>query len=207
MSLAISFRYLGVTISSDLSWNTHITTITARANRLLGFIRVVARGASTNAIFSLYKSLVLPILEYGVPAWHPTTLTQIKQVERVQRTATRIALKQMRGEMAYADRLKALNWFTLSSRRDYLLCSFSFKCLSGICNCSMLSGNIIVNPRHPDSLTFQHLTSRTQSLFCSPSRRLPRVWNSPPSSVKDAAILSPFPAFLFLLKSSILSVQ
>ena len=34
-----SSPYLGVTISSDLSWSTHITKITKRANFTVGFLR------------------------------------------------------------------------------------------------------------------------------------------------------------------------
>ena len=51
-----TFQYLGIFISSDLSWKCHINSIVSRANRLLGFIRVVARGASTNAIFFSVQS-------------------------------------------------------------------------------------------------------------------------------------------------------
>ena len=32
-------KYLGVNISKDLSWNTHINNITASANRTLGFVK------------------------------------------------------------------------------------------------------------------------------------------------------------------------
>ena len=31
--------YLGVTISNDLSWANHISNITAKANRTIGFLR------------------------------------------------------------------------------------------------------------------------------------------------------------------------
>ena len=31
--------YLGITISSDLSWNKHINTMTAKANRVLNFLK------------------------------------------------------------------------------------------------------------------------------------------------------------------------
>ena len=47
------------------------------------FIRVVAGQASTPAIFSLYKALILPILEYGCPAWHPHTLKQEQQLSNM----------------------------------------------------------------------------------------------------------------------------
>ena len=53
LSSVASVQYLGVTISSDLTWNKHINAIVSRANRLLGFIRSVAGGTSTNAFFTL----------------------------------------------------------------------------------------------------------------------------------------------------------
>ena len=34
-----NIKYLGVTITSDLRWNTHISNICIKANRTLGFLR------------------------------------------------------------------------------------------------------------------------------------------------------------------------
>ena len=34
-----SIKYLGVTITNDLKWNTHINNICTKANRTLGFLR------------------------------------------------------------------------------------------------------------------------------------------------------------------------
>ena len=192
-------------ISSNLSWKIHVDAITARANRLLGFIRVVARGSSTFAIFALYKALILPILEYGVPSWHPSTSKQIQQLERIQRVATRIALKQRRGEMPYEERLRILKWSTLSARRDYLLCSFAFKCLYSLCNCESLVESTQINRRRLETLSFCHLPSRTQALFLSPSRRFPRLWDKLPHDVKEAAVLSSLSCFLLSLKRALLS--
>ena len=202
LSSVASVQYLGVTISSDLTWNKHINAIVSRANRLLGFIHSVAGGASTNAFFTLYKSLVLPILEYGIPCWGTHTQSQKQQVERVQRTATRIALKQRRGQMSYEDRLVQLNWLSLSSRRDYLLCSFVYKCLYGICKCESITDSVFVNPRHPQSLTFRRLPARTQALFNSPSRTFPRLWNALPPHIKDSAVTNSLSQFLRDLKVS-----
>ena len=33
-----SFKYLGVTITKDLKWNTHISNVCTKANRTLGFL-------------------------------------------------------------------------------------------------------------------------------------------------------------------------
>ena len=37
-SISDSIKYLGVTITHDLSWNTHISNMCTKANRTLGFL-------------------------------------------------------------------------------------------------------------------------------------------------------------------------
>ena len=37
-------KYLGVSISKDLSWNTHISSITTCANKTLGFVNQTTNG-------------------------------------------------------------------------------------------------------------------------------------------------------------------
>ena len=44
LEVVASARYLGVDISSVLSWNSHIDRITGNENRTLGFIRRTAQG-------------------------------------------------------------------------------------------------------------------------------------------------------------------
>ena len=34
-----SIKYLGVTITNDLRWNTHVSNVCTKANRKLGFLR------------------------------------------------------------------------------------------------------------------------------------------------------------------------
>ena len=34
-----NIKYVGVTITNDLKWNTHISNICTKANRTLGFLR------------------------------------------------------------------------------------------------------------------------------------------------------------------------
>ena len=34
-----NIKYLGVTITNDLKWNTHVSNICTKANRTLGFLR------------------------------------------------------------------------------------------------------------------------------------------------------------------------
>ena len=80
-----SIKYLGVTISKDLKWNTHISYVCTKANRTLGFLRQKLSSyiyftappaplppSPTKDVKKMaYKGLVQPILDYASPVWDP----------------------------------------------------------------------------------------------------------------------------------------
>ena len=195
LAVTTTYKYLGVTINNTLTWNDHVNSVVAKATKTLGFIWHTAGGTSTNALMSLYRTLVIPILEYGLPAWCPYTESLSSKIERVQRRATRMFLKQRRGEMSYDDRLRTLNWQTLQSRRQRLTVQFTAKCLFQLINCPIINLNTSVNTRHIDTLIFNHQYARTLSLKNTSIHSFPRVWSSLPTSVKDALTLESFKRF------------
>ena len=190
-----TFKYLGVTINDSLNRNDHVDAIVAKANRTLGFIWQIAGGASTKALISLYRSLVLPVLEYGLPAWSPYTASNAAKLERVQRRASRMCLKQLKGAMPYGDRLQALNWMPLDARRLKHIVSFSIKVLFNLVDCKSVKDNTAVNTRHQDSLIFDHHYARTLTLRNTPSHVFPRIWTSLPSHLRDSLLIESFTHF------------
>ena len=67
-----SAKYLGVTISDDLSWSTYIDNITKSANQTLGFLKRNIRVHNKDLKSVAYKALVRPQLEYASTVWSPT---------------------------------------------------------------------------------------------------------------------------------------
>ena len=68
-------EYLGVTITNDLRWNTHVgnTCICTKANRTLGFLRQNISSCPKDVKEMAYKAgLVRPILEYASLVWDPS---------------------------------------------------------------------------------------------------------------------------------------
>ena len=53
-----SIKYLHVTISSDLKWNSHIRNVCSRANRTLGFLRRNLFSCPQDVKEAAYKTLV-----------------------------------------------------------------------------------------------------------------------------------------------------
>ena len=81
--------YLGVELPDNMKDNNHIDTITSKASRVLGFVKSNLRHCPRTAKERAYQTLVRPKLEYSSPIWNPQQRTQIKQLEQVQRDASR----------------------------------------------------------------------------------------------------------------------
>ena len=67
-------------------------------------------------MLTLFKSLVLPILEYCSQLWSPCTIGVIRQLEAVQRSFT-YKIDGMR-DLNYWERLRELGLYSLERRRD-----------------------------------------------------------------------------------------
>ena len=60
-----NIKYLGVTITNDLKWNTHASNICTKAHRTLGYLRRNLSACPQDDKALAYKGLVRPVLEYG----------------------------------------------------------------------------------------------------------------------------------------------
>lgn len=59
------YKYLGVTLTSDCSWNAHVHAVVAKAARALNFIQRNLRSSPAVLKSTAYISFVCPILEYA----------------------------------------------------------------------------------------------------------------------------------------------
>ena len=66
-----SFKILGVWLSDDLSWKSHVNHMHSRATPRLYYLRQLRRcGLSQCDLLAYYRTLIRPILEYACPVWH-----------------------------------------------------------------------------------------------------------------------------------------
>ena len=110
--------YLGIELNHNLKWSEHIGNVTAKANRVLWFIRRNAGRCPTSVKQQMYFALVRPILEYASIVWDPHTKTDIQKLEMVQRRAARfVAGNYKRTEGTVTRIIENLGWPTLEQRR------------------------------------------------------------------------------------------
>ena len=84
-----SIKYLGVTITSDLRWNTHVSNVCTSANRTLGFLRRNLYSCPQEVKEAAYKRLVHPVLDYGSSVWDLPGIVLQEQLESMQKRAAR----------------------------------------------------------------------------------------------------------------------
>ena len=113
-----SAKYLGITISDNMDWGQHISEISSKATKTLGFLRRNLAFAPRSTKEVAYKTLVRPKLEYAAPIWSPYSKLQINQVEKVQRTAARWTCRRWRNTSSVGEMLDELEWPSLEARRD-----------------------------------------------------------------------------------------
>ena len=84
-----TIKDLGGLIDSELTFRDHIDHICARALKIVGFIKkTTADFKNCGAIIHLYKTLVLPVLNYASPVWSPHYAYEVNKLESFQHVPT-----------------------------------------------------------------------------------------------------------------------
>ena len=110
-------KHLGLWLEPSLSWDYHINSICAKANKVLGLIKRTFGYSNKTGIKTAFKALVIPILEYACPVWNPYLMKHTKAIKAIQRRASRLICGP---DKEYPERLLALQWDSLELRRKYL---------------------------------------------------------------------------------------
>ena len=122
-------RDLGVLVSNDLSWSPHIRAISDKARQKASWVLSVFHTRSPTIMLTLYKSMVRCLVEYCCPLWNPLKISDIQELESVQKAFT-ARISGMR-DLHYWDRLVHLSLMSLQRRRERFIILHMWKILNG----------------------------------------------------------------------------
>ena len=109
---------LGLYITDTLKWTQNITNISSKANYLTYNILKTFNTPDINLYILLYKTYIRPIVEYNTSIWTPHLITEIRQIEAVQKRFTRKLCQKLNISFKdYKHRLGLLNIESLEYRR------------------------------------------------------------------------------------------
>lgn len=112
-----SYKYLGVHITSNLTWSLHIQNIINNANRMLGYLRRNFYNAPLELKLLLFKTLIRSKLEYATTVWDPHHENLINALEMVQNNSVRFILSNYSRGSSITAMKSIIGLPSLSSRR------------------------------------------------------------------------------------------
>ena len=183
-----SDKYLGITISNDMSWNKHIDQTSSKANRKLGFLRRNIKTRDQALKEKAYNTIVRPTVEYCSTVWDPYYKTQADTIEKVQRRAARWVTGRFHNTSHVSDMLQHLGWRDLNQRRvDSRLCML-YKIRQGLVDIPI--GQFLKFQRN--GVNFQTIYARTKYYEFSFFPWTVTAWNELPSDTISAQNLDMF---------------
>ena len=147
VEIVAKYKYLGVTISEDLSWTEHISRTVSKLNQRLYFLRKLRSFGIDKTILKLfYTSVIQSVFTFCIASWG--------------------------GNAAKTDTNKISRTIEAASR----VCLFNFESFTSIYNelCFRKITNILQDPTHPlyGQIIFSERSGRPLSLPCKRNRYL-----------------------------------
>ena len=81
-----NFVFLGITINNKLNWNSHINKVTNKISKTVGILNKLRSFLPSGVLQTIYNTLILPHMTYGILAWGRPTNT----IHKIQKRAIRI---------------------------------------------------------------------------------------------------------------------
>ena len=170
-------RLLGLTLTNQLSWHQNTQNIVKKANtRMIILQKLYEFNLPTEEMLSIYILFIRCMVEYCCVVWHSSiTVEEGSSIERVQKTALRIILRENYTDYSSALQLTGLD--RLHDRRTKLSLTFAKKCLKNNKNEDLFPLNVkSVNTRQHEK--YFVTPARTERLAKSAVPYLQRLLNN-----------------------------
>ena len=171
ITLKPQVRDLGITISDDLTWSSHIDKIISKCRKQIAWILRIFSKRDINTMRTLWISLIRPIIDYCSPVWspHPTNYGQIDRLEGVLRNFTKKV--DNLHELPYCMRLKEMKLSSIQRRHERYKILYIYKIKEG------LVPNLPSHPLKQESFAFHfHHNPRTGTKCSLPN---PKLYHNP----------------------------
>ena len=133
LSRVNSVKYLGIHLTTDMLWATHITNICAKTRKLIGLMYRQFHLCKPETALLLYKTFIRPHMEYASIMWDPHQCKDIQMLENTQKFALRVCYRDWSSH--YVELLDRASLPSLANRRRQAKLCHLFKIIHGLTDC------------------------------------------------------------------------
>ena len=189
-------KHLGLFLSDDCSWHSHIDYIKSKAWSKIHLMRKLMYQLDRRALETIYLSFIRPLLEYSDVVWDNCTIYEKDELDKIQNEAARICSGATK--LISLNKLSAeIGWESLQSRRSKHKLIMYYKMTHGLSPTYLselvpppVSVNSRYNLRNTQNLQVPFCRTNLYFNFFLPSAT--RAWNALPDEVKSATSVMSF---------------
>ena len=178
-----SFNFLGITIDEHLTWKSHVSKIYTKLNRSIGVLRRLQNFLPCSILKTLYNTLVLPHLQYGILLWGANPYN----IPTLQKRAIRVVCKGK--YISHTQPLfKAMEFLTIKDIFQQCSLKFYHKFKSGILPEHFKTWFATTNITHSHNTRIQNTRlpiPMHSSLDSFIRYSIPKLLTSTPSNITD----------------------
>jgi len=180
-------RDLGVYFTQNLKFNSHIQITSSKAYRVLFSLIKSIKSKNPEILLHLYKTYVLPILDFSTPVYNPYLQKDIDQMEKVQKAMLRIIFNRSNPRQEtpdYTELLKIYKIDSLQTRRLKTDLKFFNKTLYGL---TRVKHNISTKQTKTRGQTFKFIVPISKNLIRKNSffARIPSQYSKLPDHIRS----------------------
>ena len=200
-----SHKHLGLYLSNDCSWHTHIEYIKSKAWPKINIMRKLKYQLDRKSLETIYISFVRPLLEYGDVIWDNCTQYEKDELDKIQNEAARICSGTTKLISLY-NLSNEIGWESLENRRKKHKLKMFYKMVNNISPpylSSLVPSSVSAHSRYNlrNTQNLQVPFCRTNSYFHSFLPSVIRDWNSLSQEVKNSDSVDSFKRLLNMDKS------
>ena len=120
-------KILGIFFDQNLHFKEHINYISDKVSKRIKLFYRLNYILPKNTLNILYKSLVQPLVDYGICVYGFTYSANYQRLEALQRKAAKLITSS---DTDNSSLYKTLKWFAFTDRRNYFASIVIFKCLN-----------------------------------------------------------------------------
>lgn len=185
------YKYLGVHITHDLSWTTHVNKLIASTTRSLGYLQRTMKLAPSNLKLLAYKTLIRPKLEYAAAIWDPHQSYLIENIEAIQNRAVRFTFSDYSSFTSVTNLKSRAALPPLNHRRKLARLALFHRFYYSLSPSSYVTPKLHASSRSKNELQVSYPRPRTNTFAQSFFVRTAKEWNDLPNHVvhtKDPAL-------------------
>ena len=188
-----SITFLGLTLDEHLSWENHCNKVSNKISQNKGVLRRVNRQLPFPSLLTLYNSLILPHITYGLEIWGRCLNKVSDRITKIQKECVRILFRAF-WRSHTEPRMKKIGILNFKDLYHYLCLNLTYDIVKGSCPISLKDSFERMSDTHTYGL---RSTSTNPQDLVVPLPKVkqvgdnffnvsPKLWNDIPDEIKNA---------------------